>query len=319
MPGYPLVLITTDLLQEGEDLHTFCSSVHHYGISWAPSAMEQRIGRIDRVRSQADRRLSSLEGPLQGPHKLQVHFPHLRDTVEVLQVRRVLDRMDVFLRLMHDGLGTPAKDDPRINVIREFDRQYRVLRQTESIPLKSSFPVRPEHLRTQGTDNRAGEIDADAALRRFQALRLVDVPGIPMEWEDHTPLGLLIGTAKLSTRIQPLSLQLHVMGRGVRIHCVSPIGKVRPDARQDEVIASAWRLGVRIGALLDYLHASYDLTVEEDVLLTDRQEHDADRFRSLMRRVVEQADRLEQEFLPGSDQPLSVFRRELEEEASNDR
>ena len=25
MPGYPLVLVTTDLLQEGEDLHTFCS------------------------------------------------------------------------------------------------------------------------------------------------------------------------------------------------------------------------------------------------------------------------------------------------------
>src|SRR5262249_20937095 len=44
MPGYPVVLITTDLLQEGEDLHTFCSSVHHYGISWTPSSMEQRIG-----------------------------------------------------------------------------------------------------------------------------------------------------------------------------------------------------------------------------------------------------------------------------------
>lgn len=34
MPGYPLVLVTTDLLQEGEDLHTFCSCVHHYGIAW---------------------------------------------------------------------------------------------------------------------------------------------------------------------------------------------------------------------------------------------------------------------------------------------
>ena len=53
MPGYPLVLVSTDLLQEGEDLHTFCSSVHHYGISWTPLAMEQRIGRIDRVRSQS--------------------------------------------------------------------------------------------------------------------------------------------------------------------------------------------------------------------------------------------------------------------------
>ena len=43
--------LVTDLLQEGEDLHTFWSDVFHYGISWTPSAMEQRIGRVDRVRS----------------------------------------------------------------------------------------------------------------------------------------------------------------------------------------------------------------------------------------------------------------------------
>lgn len=105
MPGYPLVLITTDLLQEGEDLHTFCSAVHHYGISWTPSSMEQRIGRIDRVRSQTDRRLSALKSPkLDGDNKLQVYFPHLEDTVELLQVQRVLERMNVFLKLMHEGL-----------------------------------------------------------------------------------------------------------------------------------------------------------------------------------------------------------------------
>ena len=34
MPGFPLVLVTTDVLQEGEDLHTFCRRVSHYGISW---------------------------------------------------------------------------------------------------------------------------------------------------------------------------------------------------------------------------------------------------------------------------------------------
>ena len=57
LPGYPFVLVTTDLLQEGEDLHTFCDCVYHYGISWTPSAMEQRTGRIDRVRSLTERRL----------------------------------------------------------------------------------------------------------------------------------------------------------------------------------------------------------------------------------------------------------------------
>src|ERR1017187_5761651 len=85
MPGYPFVLISTDLLQEGEDLHTFCSSVHHYGISWTPSSMEQRIGRIDRVRSQTDRRLSGLSRELNNEEKLQVYFPRLQDTIEVVQ------------------------------------------------------------------------------------------------------------------------------------------------------------------------------------------------------------------------------------------
>ena len=61
MPGYPFVLVTTDLLQEGEDLHTFCSAVYHYGISWMPSSLEQRIGRMDRVQLPAERALKALD------------------------------------------------------------------------------------------------------------------------------------------------------------------------------------------------------------------------------------------------------------------
>src|SRR6185437_2105826 len=92
MPGYPLVLITTDLLQEGEDLHTFCSSVYHYGISWMPSSMEQRTGRIDRVGSQTERRLAGVKRAPLGEEKLQVYMPYLAETVELLQVKRVLRR-----------------------------------------------------------------------------------------------------------------------------------------------------------------------------------------------------------------------------------
>ena len=78
MPGYPLVLVTTDLLQEGEDLHLFCSRVHHYGISWMPSSMEQRIGRIDRVRSQTERRLMQVDTVPKGDELLQVFIPNTR-------------------------------------------------------------------------------------------------------------------------------------------------------------------------------------------------------------------------------------------------
>jgi len=125
MPGYPFLLITTDLLQEGEDLHTFCSDIHHYGISWTPSSMEQRIGRIDRVRSQTDRRLTQLQRTLDGEDKLQVYFPHLEDTVEVLQVQRVLERMNVFLRLMHEGLIMTGEDSRTLVAAREFVRNRR--------------------------------------------------------------------------------------------------------------------------------------------------------------------------------------------------
>jgi hypothetical protein len=145
LPGYPLVLITTDLLQEGEDLHLFCSAVYHYGIAWTPSAMEQRTGRIDRVRSQTHRRLSASQDAPRGEDLLQVYFPHLEDTVEVLQVQRVLERMNVFLRLMHAGLITGSAEEQTINMIKEFARDRSIVPQSQQ-PLKSAFPVRPEHL-----------------------------------------------------------------------------------------------------------------------------------------------------------------------------
>lgn len=69
------MLITTDVLQEGEDLHLFCSRVYHYGLSWTPSSMEQRVGRIDRVRSHTHRRLEGLRRQLIEEEKLQVFYP----------------------------------------------------------------------------------------------------------------------------------------------------------------------------------------------------------------------------------------------------
>ena len=146
MPGYPFVLVTTDLLQEGEDLHTFCSAVHHYGIAWTPSSMEQRIGRIDRVRSQSDRRLSGLEAIQDGADLLQVYYPHLEDTVEVLQVQVVLERMNTFLRLMHEGLSVPKGDHRRVDVSRELVDGRRTVEAIRE-RLRSAFPIQDWALR----------------------------------------------------------------------------------------------------------------------------------------------------------------------------
>ena len=49
---------------------------------------------------------------------LKVYFPHLQDTIEVVQVQRVLTRMNTFLRLMHEGLILPDEKDRRIDLLR---------------------------------------------------------------------------------------------------------------------------------------------------------------------------------------------------------
>ena len=63
---------------------------------------------------------------------------------------------------------------------------------------------------------------------------------------------------------------------------------------------------------------SYDLTVEEDVLLGDPQ-HDVARVALLLKRVADHADALEQIHLPSLDQPLDVFEADLQDEGGANR
>jgi len=58
---------------------------------------------------------------------------------------------------------------------------------------------------------------------------------------------------------------------------------------------------------------TYNLTVEEDVLLGD-EKYDSDRVGDLISRIVLAADTLEREFLPGKDEPMDMFREGLKGE-----
>lgn len=315
MPGYPFLLVTTDLLQEGEDLHTFCSSVHHYGISWTPSAMEQRIGRIDRVRSQTERRLSSLNRDPVGSDCLQVYFPYLQDSVEVLQVERVLDRMSTFMRLMHEGLDTSTGDQRRIDVEREM---VAIRRRTSAIhaPLKSAFPV-PEWATKGATVSLAVGDELGAHVRaRFEQLARAELYGLRIEWAPHPPKGSLLGTVSLlSGRVQPFSLVLQSEQGRPLVRCVSPVGRTTPDERPQPIVERAARLRSRVGAILTREERSYDLTVEDDVLL-GAPEHDVPRVGILVRRVTDQADWMEREhFGPDRDARIDVFEDDLRGEA----
>jgi len=310
MPGYPFVLVTTDLLQEGEDLHTFCSAVYHYGIAWTPSSMEQRIGRIDRVRSQTERRLSGAATMPEGDELLQVYYPHLEDTVEVLQVQRVLARMNVFLRLMHEGLAVPKGDHRQIDVGRELAAGQRAV-ETIRERLQSAFPVPAWALDGSGARLLANATTADAALNRFEKLTKTPFEGLAIEWERSPRNGRLLGTVKLSTgRIQPFTLVLKSEGDRLVLRCISPVGRVGPEEAMALVEESARRNPARVGAIVGRDDLSYDLTVEDDVVLGDPS-FDSARAVVLLGRVAQQADALEQIHLPFLDQALEVFQTDL--------
>jgi Type III restriction enzyme, res subunit/Helicase conserved C-terminal domain len=315
MPGYPLVMISTDLLQEGEDLHTFCANVYHYGISWTPSAMEQRIGRVDRVSSITDRHLSSLPRDCCEEEKLQVFYPHLRDTVEVLQVDRVLWRMDDFLRLMHEQLGTPSRDGRRIVLTREM-LEHREPPKPITGTLQTAFPVEPKRLKGKTKKLAVKPGEHRATLARLSRLKQVRKLGdTPVRWEKDAPEGALFGTATLGKRQQPFALYLQSMNGHLVMRCVSPVGTVHPGERRKEVRRDQLRQHARLGAILGKEDRSYDLAVEEDVLL-GKPEHDQQRVAALLDRVVVSADFLEQKHLPGHDEPLSTFEVDLKKELS---
>lgn len=104
MPGYPMALISTDVFQEGEDLHTFCDSVTHYGLSGSPVSIEQKTGRVDRVGAKAHRRLLALDTDVAVNDELliQVTFPFVRESIEVMQVRQLCHNINAFIESLHE-------------------------------------------------------------------------------------------------------------------------------------------------------------------------------------------------------------------------
>lgn len=311
MPGYPLVLVSTDLLQEGEDLHTFCSRIHHYGISWTPSSMEQRTGRIDRVRSHTERRLLRLQAAAP-EHRLQVHFPHLEDTVEVLQVRRLLTRMNTFLRLMHEGLHVPQADERTLDVGREILRHHEpVTAITER--LQTAFPVNERDVAGAVTSLARTAMQAEEMERRFQTLR--ELEGLEFEptEQGEAGRGRIFGSVRLpSGRVQPFGLYLQSFAEHPLVRCISPVGRDLAKPQLDEVLRAHDLQAARIGALDTRADQSYDLTVEEDTLLA-APAYDLERVHHLIARVTHDADAIEKRLLE-HDKPLATFLTDLQHE-----
>jgi len=137
MPGYPYVLVTTDIFREGEDLHTYCQNIYHYGIAWNPSDMEQRTGRIDRINSLSYRKLHK-EKERSFDNSIHVFYPYLSQSVEVNQVANLLKNVNQFIETFNE-IDRDNKYESEISI-------YNRLKETD-IPqaitnrLKSKFDV----------------------------------------------------------------------------------------------------------------------------------------------------------------------------------
>lgn len=120
MPGYPYVLIATDILKEGEDLHAYCKNIYHYGIAWNPSDMEQRTGRIDRIDSLAYRRIKRIDNKelteIPFDSKLQVFYPYLADTLEVNQMCNLFSGMNKFIDIFYNDLSVRIEKKSTANI-----------------------------------------------------------------------------------------------------------------------------------------------------------------------------------------------------------
>ncbi|NYE60320.1 hypothetical protein FHW58_001472 [Duganella sp. 1224] len=121
-PTYPNILVCTDVLKEGVDMHLFCDDIVHYGVAWTSGDLEQRIGRVDRFGSQISRRLARHTAASAAPMpRLSVEFPYLEGTLDRYQVERVMIakvksdlRMDLGKQESEIGHITIGNlDDPR--------------------------------------------------------------------------------------------------------------------------------------------------------------------------------------------------------------
>lgn len=95
-PFFPEVLVASSVLSEGVDLHLNCRYVIHHDLSWNPSTLEQRTGRVDRIGSKAETVSESI----------QVFLPYIGGTQDEKQYRVVMDRERWFQVLMGEKYRT---------------------------------------------------------------------------------------------------------------------------------------------------------------------------------------------------------------------
>jgi hypothetical protein len=76
-PLHPMVLVASEVMQEGLDLHHNCRRVIHHDLAWNPAQLEQRVGRVDRLGS-----LTHRQREKQPSTTLDVLYPLIYRTID---------------------------------------------------------------------------------------------------------------------------------------------------------------------------------------------------------------------------------------------
>ena len=180
MPGYPLALITTDVFQEGEDLHTFCDSVVHYGLSGSPISFEQKTGRVDRVGSVAQRRLMALERQAEEEEYIQVTFPYVKESIEVLQIRQICKNLNEYIESLHDISTKEQSTNDIVNVDAGLECKEEVPDQILTMLYSPYSPTVVE----QNEYHTAELIDANEKCRNKEVEHVLDLINTELEERD---------------------------------------------------------------------------------------------------------------------------------------
>ena len=112
-PFFPMILVGNKTMQEGLNLQRQCRRVVHHDLRWNPADVEQRVGRVDRHGSLAERWLTE-SGGVEG--HILVDTPLLERTIDPSRYRRVKERekwLD-FLLGVPPEIGRASLNDPDI-------------------------------------------------------------------------------------------------------------------------------------------------------------------------------------------------------------
>ena len=110
-PFFPDVIVCTDVLREGVNLHRCCRRVWHFGMSATPGDIEQRTGRVDRYFSVVHRGLLEDEPTPRERAWLEIGYPYLGRSIDEQQLIQALTRRLHVQPLLDQGTSATRTSD----------------------------------------------------------------------------------------------------------------------------------------------------------------------------------------------------------------